>query len=87
MLHSEEKMIAFETAYAKARGRLPEQVKITCILETPEYWVFYDDRCDTMPIGYKPFAVDKKDGRAWLVFYPDHAEEIEAAKELPLPPQ
>lgn len=51
--HECEKMIAFEKACDIARGKFADNWKITAILETPHYWIFYDNSAGIMPIGYR----------------------------------
>ena len=52
--------------------------------ETASYWCFYYDT-DEVLIGLLPIAVNKKDGKIWGVFYPEHADELDNAKQIEVP--
>lgn len=53
-------------------------------LDVDSYWLFDYDTKEVL-IGPRPIAVNKKDGQAWLLFYPEHAKELDGAKEIPIP--
>lgn len=76
-------MIDFQKAISIAEKETPQNYEIIKIYECESFWVFYNSRAKTFPIGYAPTGVMKKDGsvfRADPRFY-----SFQNAKKIPIP--
>lgn len=76
-------MIDLQTAISIAEKEIPLGYKLIEIDECESFWVFYNSRVNTCPIGYAPTGVMKNDGsvfRADQRFY-----SLKNAKKIPIP--
>ncbi|WP_176011742.1 hypothetical protein [Victivallis sp. Marseille-Q1083] len=78
-------MITIEKAFELAQKANVTGISLSRTAdETADYWCFYYDTDDVL-IGPRPVAVNKKDGKVWGVFYPEHADELDNAKKIEVP--
>ena len=80
-------MISIEDACKIALEKIPVELKIIKVVETPLFWIFTDERFEQDIFGPCPLIVFKKDGRTSMTRYLTSGEAValDQGKEIPFP--
>ena len=67
-------MITLAEAYRIAKAKYPCPCRLLAAEDAEDCWLFYfhpEDMLGTTITGWRDYAISKKDGKAWLTFFPD----------------